>query len=285
MPEKLPAHFLDLLADALLHSFWRKRTLRSFLRRLGVSQSFLATWNEDEETKRDFIYRMFPALERSEKGPSLLRHMARELSEQVSFPDLDGWEDSKDKKVRASKAVAALRAYLAKQREEAEDQRAQAEARKRAQELREELARKRADLDTLRMRLDNLATTLGSAEAGYAFQEWFYDLAAYFEILARRPYTVGGRQIDGSITVDGTTYLVELKFTAQQAGAPDIDVFYKKVVDKADNTMGIMVSISGYSSVAIDGASVPKTPLLLLDHAHLYAVLAGTVTLSGSSAG
>jgi len=279
MPEKLPAHFLDLLADALLHSFWRKRALRSFLRRLGVSQSFLATWNEDEETKRDFIYRMFPALERSEKGPGLLRHMARELSEQVSFPDLDGWEDSNDKKVRASKAVAALRAYLAKQREEAEDQRAQAEARKRAQELREELARKRADLDTLRMRLDNLATALGSAEAGYAFQEWFYDLAAYFEILARRPYTVGGRQIDGSITVDGTTYLVELKFTAQQAGAPDIDVFYKKVVDKADNTMGIMVSISGYSSVAIDGASVPKTPLLLLDHAHLYAVLAGTVTL------
>jgi hypothetical protein len=239
----------------------------------------LATWNEEEETKRDFIYRMFPALERSEKGPGLLRHMARELSEQVSYPDLEGWEDSADKKGRASKSVAALRAYLAKQKEEAEDQRAQAEARKRAQVLREELARKRADLDKLRIRLDNLATTLGSAEAGYAFQEWFYDLAAYFEILARRPYTIGGRQIDGSITVDGTTYLVELKFTAQQAGAPDIDIFYKKVVDKADNTMGIMVSISGYSSVAVDGASVPKTPLLLLDHAHLYSVLSGTVTL------
>jgi hypothetical protein len=39
--------------------------------------------------------------------------------------------------------------------------------------------------------------------------------------------------------------------------------------------MGIFVSISGFSSVAIDGASGKKTPLLLLDHGHLYRVLGG----------
>jgi hypothetical protein len=60
-----------------------------------------------------------------------------------------------------------------------------------------------------------------------------------------RPYTHEGRQIDGSLTHAGTTYLVELKFTAEQAGATDIDSFLKKVNDKADNTMGIMISISG----------------------------------------
>jgi hypothetical protein len=80
--------------------------------------------------------------------------------------------------------------------------------------------------------------------------------------------------------MDGTTYLVELKFTGNQADAIDIDSFFKKVTDKADNTMGIMVSISGYSSVAIEGASVPRTPLLLLDHGHLYALLSGTVSFS-----
>ena len=42
----------------------------------------------------------------------------------------------------------------------------------------------------------------------------------------------------------------EVLLEAEQAGAPDIDTFYKKVTPKADNTMGIMVSISGYSSVA-----------------------------------
>lgn len=43
-----------------------------------------------------------------------------------------------------------------------------------------------------------------------------------------------GRQIDGSLTLDGTTYLVELKFTASQANATDIDSLRSKVDDKAD---------------------------------------------------
>jgi hypothetical protein len=279
MADQLPPHFLDLVADALLHSFWRKRSLRAFLRRMNIKDSFLATWQDEGETKRDFIYRMFPHLEKTDAGQSVLRNMARELADQLTFPDLDSWEDSKDKKAQAAEAVRALKAYLAKQHEEVEISKAQIAARKRALELREVRLRQTANLDSLRARLDQLATRLGTADAGYAFQDWFYDLVGHFELVARRPYVSAGRQIDGSVTVDGTTYLVELKFTANQADAPDIDVFFKKVTDKADNTMGIMVSISSYSSVAIEGASVPKTPLLLLDHGHLYALLGGTLTL------
>jgi hypothetical protein len=39
--------------------------------------------------------------------------------------------------------------------------------------------------------------------------------------------------------------------------------------------MGIMVSISGYSPVAKKEASGAKTPILLLDHGHIYVVLGG----------
>jgi hypothetical protein len=74
--------------------------------------------------------------------------------------------------------------------------------------------------------------------------------------------------------------LVELKFTASQAVAPDIDSLRSKVDDKADNTMGIMVSISGYSTVAISQASGRKTTLLLLDAMHLYLFLSGALSLT-----
>ena len=124
-------------------------------------------------------------------------------------------------------------------------------------------------------RLGDLANDLGSSAAGVAFQEWFYDLMDFSEITSRRPFHTGGREIDGSITIGDTTYLVECKFTTEQTGAPDIDVFRSKVESKADNTMGIFVSISSYSSVAIKDASGRKTPLLLLDHGHLYRVLGG----------
>ena len=149
MSDKLPPHFLDLIADALLHSFWRKRSLRAFLRRMGIKDSFLATWHDDGETKRDFIYRLFPFLESTEPGRRVLREIARELSDQVKFPDLDNWEDSQAKKAHAAEAVRALKGYLAKQREEVETAGAQAEARKRAQELRVQRSRQRADLDHL----------------------------------------------------------------------------------------------------------------------------------------
>ena len=39
--------------------------------------------------------------------------------------------------------------------------------------------------------------------------------------------------------------------------------------------MGIMVSMAGYSSVAIKQASKPKTPLLLMDFNHIYLILHG----------
>lgn len=125
--------------------------------------------------------------------------------------------------------------------------------------------------------MKDLATGLGTQQAGYDFQDWFYDLMDFFEVQNRRPYVTKERQIDGSITVAGMTYLVETKFTKEQASAPDIDIFYKKVTDKADYTMGLMVSISGYSGPAVDGASVRKTPLVLMDHRHLYFALAGSM--------
>jgi hypothetical protein len=87
-----------------------------------------------------------------------------------------------------------------------------------------------------------------------------------------------GRQIDGSLTFDGTTYLIELKFTAGQASATDVDSLRSKVDDKADNTMGVMISISGYSGVAISQASGRKTTLLLLDASHLYLFLSGVLS-------
>ncbi|MCA0377204.1 MAG: restriction endonuclease [Gemmatimonadetes bacterium] len=266
------------MSNALLRSFWRRRALHDFLRRVGIRESFLSTW-EEQESKRDLIRRMFPHLESSEKGRAVLREMARELADQITFPDLDGWEDSAEKKAAAADAVRALKAYLLRQRETVRDERAEIATRRRAEALREEQRQRQGDLDTLRARLDALATRLGEAQAGYDFQDWFFDLVAYYELPNRRPYTTGGRQIDGSITVGGTTYLVELKFTTAQAGAPDVDVFFKKVHDKADNTMGLLVSIAGFSSVAVAGASGPRTPLLLLDHGHLYGLLGGLMTL------
>jgi len=64
-----------------------------------------------------------PLVERSPKASLVISHMARTPAEQTSFPDLDNWEDSAEKKRQATEAVNALRQYLAKQQESADTER------------------------------------------------------------------------------------------------------------------------------------------------------------------
>lgn len=274
MSEELSSHFLDLVQDAMLKSFWRRRALLAFLRRHRISENFLAAWDKSE-SKRDFLARLFPKLESSQKGSVVIRKMADSLAEQVKFPDLEGWEDSAEKIKAATEAVCSLKAYLDKEKQTSEELKEREEVKRTARERREREITKSQSLDKLSSRLTELSKRLGTQTAGYEFQDWFYDLIQYFEVVARRPYTASGRQIDGSVTIEGTTYLTELKFTAEQAAVTDVDSLLAKLNDKADNTMGIMVSISGYSSTSIAGASGRKTPIILMDYNHLFVLLNG----------
>ncbi|QDQ29187.1 PCRF domain-containing protein [Chitinimonas arctica] len=200
------------------------------------------------------------------------------MSEQATFPDLRNWEDSAQKISEATKAVAELKSYLKAQDEEIRSEREREQAKAKAQEERQTIQRTLTDKAKLQQRLESLHLKVGTQQGGYEFQDWFFDLLEFCEIQNRRPYVSAGRQIDGSLTHDGTTYLIELKFTGSQSSATDIDSIRAKVDDKADNTMGIILSISGFSSVAIAQASGRKTTLLLFDAMHLYLFLSGTLS-------
>lgn len=274
MTERLPTHFVELVQDALLKSYWRRKAFRNALRRNGVAESFLATWNEDE-SKRDLLNRLMPALEAAERGPALIKQLAVHLADQVSFPDLTGWADEAEKIQAAKAAVAALKTYIDRERSAAEVQRARAAIREEAERQRQATIKSQQKLAELQSRVIDLHPLAGTQDGGYRFEQWFFDLAMFFDIDCRRPYRVDGRQIDGSLTIDGTTYLVELKFTNSLTDAADIDTFMAKVTSKADNTMGLFVTMSGYTHVAIAEASRPRTPLLLVDSTHIFSVLQG----------
>ena len=57
MSKRLSASFVNLVHEAALKSFWRRKTLWRFLRQQGVSERFLASWDESE-SKRDFLDRL-----------------------------------------------------------------------------------------------------------------------------------------------------------------------------------------------------------------------------------
>ena len=269
MAAKITPRLIELTYEAALKSYWRRNALRTFLRASHVTDSFLNSWTEDE-SKRDLLDNLFHKLQDTDKGKALIFQMARNLSEQTTFPDLRSWEDSDQKIQTAHKAVQELKTYLKTQDEEIKSTQEKKDSQERAKKERERIQRSLTDKVKLQQSLDSLHSQVGTQQGGYDFEDWFYELLDYSEITNRRPYKSDGRQIDGSLTHEGTTYLVELKFTKDQSDATDIDSLKAKVNKMADNTMGIMVSISGYSSVAVNDASGSKTTLMLLDARHLY---------------
>jgi hypothetical protein len=278
MKTRLTPYYTNLVYDACLKSFWRKRALAKFLRQCGITESFVGSWTGDE-SKRDILDRLFIELPKTDAGRNTLLRMSNYLMDQQSFPDLEGWETSKEMIKAAAEAVSTLRIYHSRQGDELQSEEDRQKSKQEFAKRQQEITQSQQTLQKLTDGLNALGRELGSQKAGYHFQEWFYDLLDFSEIPNRKPYVHNGRQIDGSLTVSGTTYLVELKFTAGQANATDIDTFHKKVTTKADNTMGIMISISGYSAIARQEASGERTPLLLLDHNHIYLVLGGIMGL------
>ena len=108
MKTRLTPYYIDLIYDASLKSFWRKTALAKFLRQCKISETFLGTWAPDE-TKRDFLDRLFEKLPRKDNGRKALLLIAKYLMEQSTFPDLKNWEDSDQKIREAHEAVSRLR--------------------------------------------------------------------------------------------------------------------------------------------------------------------------------
>lgn len=56
MAEKLPPHFVELVQDALLKSYWRRKAFRNILRRNGVAEKFLASWADLHSSQTSEAY-------------------------------------------------------------------------------------------------------------------------------------------------------------------------------------------------------------------------------------
>ncbi|MFW5407946.1 hypothetical protein B7L51_004845 [Pectobacterium brasiliense] len=137
MAAKITPRLIELTYEAALKSYWRRNALRKFLVASNVQSSFVAAWSDDE-SKRDLLDRLFQRLQTTDKGNAVIYHMARNLSEQSTFPDLRNWEDSAQKIQDAYKAVQELKFYLKQQGEKVkfEEDRKASQERVRAERIR-----------------------------------------------------------------------------------------------------------------------------------------------------
>lgn len=272
---KLDPYFISLVQDCCLKSYHRKAKFAQFICYHSPERFNILPYT-GVNTKREYLSDIFMNLvsRTDTTGHSFIYELAKSLVAMKSFPDLAGWEDSKIKIESAHKACELLRNEFRKLSELDKDEKEIVLRRKRAREQKEKQQYNVQAFEDIKIKLTELLRGLGSQKSGYGFEDWFYKLADYYEIENRRPYRdANGRQIDGSLTIEGITYLVEAKFTQKEIGSQDVDIFFNKIKSKADNTMGIMVSISGFNSNAVRTASCDRTTIILMDHSHVFNLI------------
>lgn len=82
---------------------------------------------------------------------------------------------------------------------------------------------------------------------GYAFEAWLTEAFNMFGLQAREPFRLRGEQIDGSLQLQGETYLIEAKWHSAQTPAADLHAFHGKVEQKAAWARGLFISNSGFT--------------------------------------
>ncbi|MDH6284290.1 hypothetical protein M2280_005548 [Prescottella agglutinans] len=110
---------------------------------------------------------------------------------------------------------------------------------------------------------------------GRAFEHALVGMFEEDDLEPRASIRPSGEEIDGSLWLDGRTYLFEAKWTADRHPASSLYQFKGKIDGKLTGTIGLFFSMSGYSEDAVDALKAGKEiNLLLFDRSDVDLVAA-----------
>lgn len=109
---------------------------------------------------------------------------------------------------------------------------------------------------------------------GYLFEKWLYRLFLSSGLVPRMGYKIPHEQIDISFEYKNRYFLVEAKWRSELVRANDIRDFSVKAQTKLANTIGILISISGFSKDINDLCMLlPEKNVILFDKLDIECVL------------
>lgn len=148
--------------------------------------------------------------------------------------------------------------------------------RKRQEDYQERIlqsATVREKLEELKQQFMCIAMGTNPQQRGFELERFMLDLFDLFDLDPKAAFRNIGEQIDGAFTLEGTDYLFEAKWQQEPVAVQDLDAFSAKVQRKLENTLGLFLSMNGFSSDAIKAHSRGTPNTVLMDGADLHAVL------------
>lgn len=267
------------LKEALSTVYWYKSDLRSFLTTTISKPALLAMLNW-EDYKRNIVGQLvdFMAKRQGQYQGELIRLMS-EVSRIADFSHLAKLDGGKEKAEAARQAVAALRKHTAGHDTLVEEQRKIEERRQHTQDSMARKSAVRQGLDNLNRDYLALLSEGNPQQRAYKLEKLVRMLFDLCDLDPRASFKLAGEQIDGAFSFESTDYLFEGKWQQSLVSAADLDALAGKLSRKLDNTLGLILSINGFSEDGVKAHSSGRRLMLLMDGSDLMAVLEGRIEL------
>lgn len=125
------------------------------------------------------------------------------------------------------------------------------------------------------------ATTAEKAARGRDFERALVGMFHEAGLEPRASFRPSGEEVDGSIWLDGRTYLFEAKWTAASHPASSLYQFKGKIDGKLSGSVGLFFSMSGYSTDAVEALIAGKDlNLVLFDGADVRLLADGGIGIA-----
>jgi len=270
---------IHALKEALSKVYWYKSDLKSFLA-AALGDPLLVNRLNWEDHKRNIVGSLVDRLAGDEERhqDALIRLMLA-VAAIDTFEHLERLEAGPSKVEGAKAAVQALREYTRAHQDVLDEQEAVAHRRQLAYEKRLQTQAVAEALESLRSKYYTLVGSTAPQQRGYALERILRQLFELFDMDPRASFKITGEQIDGAFTFERTDFLLEAKWQHELVGIEELDAFAGKISRKLDNTLGLFLSINGYSPDAVSLHTAARPVMILMDGSDLMAVLEGRIDL------
>lgn len=280
---KLSEPAWQALADALRTYHWYKSEFETMVRGIFADAPDALAVVNFSDTKRNATGALIRAFRRNESRYQEVVIDALVALSQVdaTFPRLARLDEGPKLVADAKAAFDAVRTVIGQHSELVASREA---VRRETEEARERESARRLHEDRLsqlkRQFLEMHSSSDEPQKRGTAFEGFLNALFELWDLYPKAAYSIEHEQIDGAFTFRTDDYLLEARWWTDPLQPKELNDFRMKVDGKARNTLGLCVSVSGFTLGAIEKHSQGQTPLVLMDGSDLMPILEGHIELT-----
>lgn len=279
--KRISAAAITSLKKALTCIYWYKKDLRSFLvTTLGNRQLVNQLDWSDANYKANIVESLVDHLVKHQDVHQVdLITLIEETTRMTDFLHLKRLEDGEEKAIRAREAVANLTVLYSTHKDIIGEKEQIERRRQAAQERQLQNKGVHDKLEDLKRDFFDLVTSNNPQTRGFTLEEIMRQLFELFDLDPKASFRITGEQIDGAFTFDNTDYLFEAKWQKNPVDIGDLDAFSGKISRRLENTLGLFLSVNGFSKEGVVAHSHGPKLLILMDGSDLVTVLEDRIDL------